>query len=215
MTGSSEGGEAERIARLEAELAAAHERLRELDHRIKNDLQLVASVFLLQMRRIAAGPEREAVRGALERINGVLAVHRRLDPVRDTARMDIAPVIREVAEEAVQSVRREDLRLEFDLPPLSVPSRQAAPLALMVGELVRNAVRHAFPERGGCISIRAAETDGRVELVVADDGAGCAKTPGDFGATLVGLLAQQLRGQVEWSDARPGVRAAVRFPATP
>jgi two-component sensor histidine kinase len=57
-----------------------------------------------------------------------------------------------------------------------------------------------------------AAQDGQVALRVADNGVGCAAKPDGFGATLVGLLAQQLRGQVEWSDATPGLRAVVRFP---
>jgi len=208
----SHGGEAERIAQLETELAEAKARLRELDHRIKNDLQLIASVFLLQVRRAEPGPERDAVRGALERINAVLAVHRRLDPAQDTTHMDVAPLLREVVEEAVGAARREEIALDVDLASLWLPCRQAAPLALIVGELVRNALRHAFPDRAGRIVVRLSAQDGRVELSVTDDGVGRSGQSGGFGATLIGLLAQQLRGEFEWSDAAPGVRAVVRFP---
>lgn len=205
-------GEAARIAELEAALADADERLRELDHRIKNDLQLIASIFMLQMRKAPPGPERELVRGALERVNAVLAVHRRLTPGRDMGRMDAAALIREVVEETLSAARREDIRLDFDLAPLMAPSRQAAPLALIVGELVRNALHHAYPNREGRLTVRLAVGAGGVELLVADNGVGRGEGPPGFGATLVGLLAQQLRGQFEWSDAGPGVRALVRFP---
>lgn len=209
---SSQGGEAERIARLESQLAEANARLRELDHRFKNDLQLVASVFLLQVRRAAPGPERDTVRGALERINAVLAVHRHLDPAQDASHMDVAPLVREVVEEAVGAARRDELATDIDLAPLMLPCRQAAPLALIVGELVRNALRHAFPDRAGRITVRLTLGDGRVELSVTDDGVGRLEGSGGFGATLVGLLTQQLRGEFEWTDAAPGVCALVRFP---
>jgi len=208
----SQGGEAERIARLEAELAGATSRLRELDHRIKNDLQLVASVFLLQVRRVEAGPERDAIRGALERINAVLAVHRHIDPAQDTAHMDVAPLVREVVEDAIGTARRAEIVTELDLAPLTLPCRQAAPLALIVGELVRNALRHAFPDRAGRIDVRLAHEEGSVELSVTDDGVGRSQGSDGFGSVLVGLLAQQLRGKFEWADAGPGVRAFVRFP---
>ena len=209
----SERGHAERIAELEAALAATHEQLRELDHRIKNDLQLIASLFMLQMRRATPGPERDLVRGALDRVNGVLAVHRRINPGQDMGRMDAAALVREVVEEAFGAARREDVRPEFDLAPLTVPSRQAAPLALIAGELLRNALRHAFPDRGGQMAVRLAGQDGTVELSVTDDGVGRgAEEAGGFGTTLVGLLAQQLRGEFGREDAAPGVRAFVRFP---
>jgi two-component sensor histidine kinase len=209
----TELSDSDRIARLEAELAQVKEQLRELDHRIKNDLQLVASVFLLQLRRAAPGPERDAVRGALERINCVLAVHRRLDPAHDAGRMDVGPLVGDVAEEIVGAARREDVRVALDLAPTLLPCRQAAPLALIAGELVRNAMRHAFPNRGGEIAVRLAGHDGTVELSVTDDGVGRGpEEAGGFGTTLVGLLAQQLRGDFEHEDAAPGVRAVVRFP---
>jgi len=205
----------ERIVQLEAELAQAKEQLRELDHRIKNDLQLVASVFLLQHRRAAPGPERDTVLGALERINGVLAVHRRLDPAHDAGHMDVAPLVGDVAEEAVGASGRDDVRIALDLAPIILPCRQAAPLALIAGELVRNALRHAFPDRGGQITVRLGKHDGTVELLVSDDGVGRpAGAAAAFGTTLVGLLAQQLRGEFEHEDSAPGVRALVRFPET-
>jgi two-component sensor histidine kinase len=209
----TELSDSDRIARLEAELAAVKEQLRELDHRIKNDLQLVASVFLLQLRRAAPGPERDAVRAALERINCVLAVHRRLDPAHDAGRMDVAPLVGDVAEEIVGAARREDVHVSLDVAPLVLPCRQAAPLALIAGELVRNALRHAFPDRGGQITVRLGGHDGTVELSVADNGVGRrTDQAGGFGSTLVALLSQQLRGEFKHEDAAPGLRALVRFP---
>jgi two-component sensor histidine kinase len=208
----TESSDSDRIAGLEAEVAELREQLRELDHRIKNDLQLVASVFLLQLRRAAAGPERDAIRGALERINCVLAVHRRLDPTRNAARIDVAPLVTDVAEEIVGAARREDVLVALEVAPLLLPCRQASPVALIAGELVRNALRHAFPDRGGQITVRLARRDETVELSVADNGVGRRPEESGFGTTLVALLAQQLRGEFKHEDAAPGVRALVRFP---
>lgn len=198
----------------EGELERARRRVRELDHRIKNDLQLISSVFVLQLRKLPEGEAREAIKGALERINGVAAVHRRLDVGDDPARFELSGLIRDVAEETVGAARRGDVGLSLDLQPVTTPSRQAAPLALIVGELVRNALRHAFPGRGGQITVRLRRAEGGLELAIEDDGVGL---PGDappagFGATLAALLAQQVRGRLEITDAHPGVRALVRFP---
>lgn len=206
-----------RLARLEAELAEARERLLDVDHRIKNDLQLVASLFVLQLRRLPPGPEREAVKGAFERLNAVMAVHRRFDAAAPK-RMTVDALVRDVAEEAAAAARREDVQLRLSLEPVSVPSRQAAPLALITGELVRNALRCAFPERPGAIDVELRARDGSVELCVRDDGDGLGEDfePGrGFGTALVGLLAQQLRGGFEIGHAGSGVRAVVRFPQSP
>ncbi|MDE2486563.1 MAG: sensor histidine kinase [Alphaproteobacteria bacterium] len=202
-------------ARLEAELEQATARLRELDHRIKNDLQLIGSVLVLQLRRLGEGPERAAIRGALERVNAVAAVHRRLDVAGDPAHFEASALIHDLVEEILAAARRSDVAVRFALSPATVPSRQAAPLALITGELVHNALRHAFPDRPGEIEVRFGPEEGLLRLSVRDDGVGLpdgAPAPGGFGATLVGLLAQQLRGRYELVEAHPGVRAVVSFP---
>jgi two-component sensor histidine kinase len=201
---------------LAIELDLAQARLRELDHRIKNDLQLIASVYVLQARKLPEGEARAAIRGALERLNAVAAVHRRLDVGGDAARFEASVLVRDVAEEVAGAARRDDVRLTLALTPVSVPSRQAAPLALITGELVRNALRHGFPGRGGQVAVSLGAVDGAVELGVRDDGVGLGgQAPGGFGATLCALLAQQLRGRLDIVDDPPGVRAAVRFPPSP
>lgn len=212
---STGGGVPENAGGLEAELAQATARLREVDHRIKNDLQLIASVFVLQMRRLPEGPEREIVRGALERVGAVSAVHRRLDVTADPKQFETSRLVRDVVEEAVGAARRDDIRVELDLSPVTVPTRQAAPLALIVGELVRNGLKHAFADRPGTLRVSLSAADGTVRLSVCDNGAGLVsgvRPPGGFGTTLVALLAQQLRGEFEIAQTDPGVTAIVRFP---
>src|SRR6185312_10224450 len=97
------------------------------------------------------------------------------------------------------------------------PARQAAPLAIVTGELVRNCLRHAFPDRAGVVEVSLRDPSGTIELLVADDGQGYDGAPATrgFGLTLAALLAQQLRGHLEVAPAEPGCRALVRFPASP
>lgn len=199
---------------LEGELERARRRIRELDHRIKNDLQLISSVFVLQARKLPEGEAKAAIRGALERINAVAAVHRRLDVGDDPGHFELSGLVREVAEEAAGAARRGDVSLDLQLEPVTTPSRQAAPLALITGELVRNAIRHAFPDRPGRITVSLRKAEGGVELAIGDDGVGLPEgaAPAGFGATLAALLAQQVRGRLEITDGHPGVRAVVRFP---
>ncbi|MDB5442654.1 MAG: lovK [Phenylobacterium sp.] len=214
---STEGGPPGRAGGLEAELAQTTARLREVDHRIKNDLQLIASVFVLQMRKLPEGPEREIIRGALERIGAVSAVHRRLDVTADPKQFETSGLVRDVVEEALGAARRDDVRVEFDLSPVTVPTRQAAPLALVVGELVRNSLKHGFAGRPGVLRVSLSAADGTASLSVRDNGAGlpAGVRPGGFGATLVALLAQQLRGEFEIAETHPGVAAVLRFPESP
>jgi two-component sensor histidine kinase len=205
----------ERIAELEAETARLTACLREVDHRIKNDLQLINSVFVLQLRKTPEGPEREIVRGALDRVAAVSAAHRRLDVMDDPKHFEVSALVRDVAEDAVATARREDVRLELDLTPVRVPTRQAAPLALIVGELVRNSLEHGLSGRPGVIRVGFGPADGRVRLSVRDDGAGLPPglaAPRGFGATLVALLTQQLRGEMAVAPGDPGLVTTVAFP---
>lgn len=219
MTTSDELGSAasapERIDELEAKLARATAGLRDLDHRIKNDLQLIASVFTMQIRRLPPGLQREAVRDALARLSAVTAVHRRLNPLYD--RLDAAALVRDLVGEAASELGREDIHIAFDVAPVEIPTRQAAAFALIVGELVRNALAHAFPGRSGVVTVDLDASAGEVRLTVRDDGVGLlggAGSTSGFGTTLVGLLTQQLRGAFEIAEAKPGVSAMVRFPQT-
>lgn len=141
----------DRIVELETELARARQRLAELDHRIKNDLQLIASVFILQLRKLPPGVERSCLRSALDRVNAVAAVHRRLEVGEDPAHFEASGLIRDVAEEIAGATKRPEVRLELTLAATIIPSRQAGPLALVASELVRNAMKHAFPDRGGLV----------------------------------------------------------------
>lgn len=216
---STHGNEAQdatasrRLAELEAELARAHARLREVDHRMKNDLQLIASVFVLQARRAPAGPERDAAQSALDRINALMAVHRRFEPNGETARMAVDGLVRDIAEEALAACRREDVGLRLEIDPVTVPTRQAAPLALITGELVREALTQPVAGGPGAVTVSLKRGSDEVELSVEGNGDGRdGEAAKGFGATLVGLLAQQLRGRFETLPAEPGRRAVVRFP---
>jgi two-component sensor histidine kinase len=188
-------------------------RLREFDHRFRNDLQLLASMFVLQLRRTPAGPARDIVEDALARVNAIVAVHRRFDPDLDPDRLDAAALVRELAVETAAA--RPDVELRLDLAPVSLPGRQAAPFAVIASELMRNGFRHAYPAGPGALQVSLAAEDGRIRLTVCDAGVGLgsgAPPQRGFGVTLVELLARQLRGEFELADAGPGVSAQVRFP---
>ncbi|HEX8664106.1 MAG TPA: sensor histidine kinase, partial [Beijerinckiaceae bacterium] len=106
------------------------------------------------------------------------------------------------------------IRLDLDVEPFDVPERDAAALALLVNELVTNALRHAFPDgRKGRVSISARRSEGAARLTVEDDGVGLAAAAAasgeGFGRTLAEMLARQLKAELRWEDAAPGTRAVL------
>lgn len=204
-----------RTRELEAALEQKTALLHEVDHRVKNNLQLISSLMLLQSRRIQDEDTRLALRGMLERVNAIATVHRRLFQNADVTRFDVAEFIRDLTGDLAGAAGRDDLQLRLDLEHVAVPASQAAPLALVVNELISNALKHAFPSgRAGAITVSTRMLDSACVLTVADDGIGLppGPPPRNFGMTIVQLLCQQLRANLEIANCEPGVRAVVTIP---
>ena len=204
-----------RILELEAALASKDALLREVDHRVKNNLQLISSLMLLQSRRMDDEVARQALKTMLERVNAVATVHRRLFQGEDSQRFDVSAFIRDMAGDLALAAGRDDVRITLDLAPLTIPASMAAPFALVLNELVGNALKHAFPGQGGVIAISLATSDDGSILSVCDDGCGMGDAPQGFGRTIVNLLCRQLRSGLEIAPGPPGVRATVRMPPSP
>lgn len=199
--------------------AEARALLHEVDHRVKNNLQLICSLILLQSRRIEDGPARDALRGVLERVTAISIVHRRLFQNEDIERFDIAQFVRDLVDDLIAVSGRDDIEVRLDLERIDVPAAQAAPLALIANELVANALRHAFPEsRAGVLVVSVRRLNGDFEIAVCDDGVGLAdpaKPQRGFGLTIADLLCKQLNADCSFADGEPGVRATVRLPIDP
>ncbi|MDB5425011.1 MAG: histidine kinase [Phenylobacterium sp.] len=202
-----------RIRELEAALAQKTALLHEIDHRVKNNLQLISSLMLLQSRRMTDEVARQALRTMLERVSAVATMHRRLFQGDDAQQFEVSDFVRDLAGDLALAAGRDDIQITLDLVPVTVPASAAAPLALVLNELIGNALKHAFPAgQGGVIAIRVDLADDLCILTVADDGCGMGEAPKAFGLTIVGLLCQQLRAGLEIAAAEPGVRAVVRAP---
>ena len=195
--------------------------LHELDHRVKNNLQLMSSLMLMQARRAENPAVRAALAGMQERLAAIGVVHRRLFQSDDVGRFDLAEFVRDLAAEVGGPAGRPDVRIKCTLDSALVPASQAAPLALLINELLTNAVRHAFPAgRGGSVTIIIVNFVNRLRIEIADDGVG--ESPGGgatgdgaeqrFGLTIVELLGRQLQAQITREDAHPGVRVVVDLP---
>jgi PAS domain S-box-containing protein len=209
---------AARAADVERALAQKTTLLHEVDHRVKNNLQLISSLLLLQSRRIEDETARLAVRGMLDRVSAVATVHRRLFQNDEIARFDVAEFMRDLVADLVGAAGRRDLTVHLDLERIEVPSSQAAPLALLLNELLTNVIRHAYrPGEGGPIYARLTRDHGDFVIEVSDRGRGLPDPeapPRGFGLTIVQLLSEQLRAQTRFADAQPGLRATVRTPLT-
>jgi two-component sensor histidine kinase len=197
---------------LEEALAQKSALLHEVDHRVKNNLQLIASLILLQSRQTADEGARFALRAVLERVTAVATVHRRLfqgDPLS----FDVADFLRDLTADLAAAAGRDDLEIALDLDQVAIPASSAAAFALVANELLGNALKHAFPaRRPGRIAVSLSGSARACTLTVADNGVGRRDQPAGFGSTIVKLLCQQLRADLQVAEAQPGVRVTVTIP---
>jgi len=184
--------------------------LREVHHRVKNNLQVVCSLLRLQDRNFRDETLLQALRECRERVQAMAMLHDQLHRAKDFSNIFLGEYIRNLAASLFSSygVNSADVGLRMDIEDIPVLVDTAIPCGLIVNELVSNSLRHAFPEgRKGHISLGLhARPGGSVELTIADDGRGftpSAPATGtrSLGLWLVDLLADQIGAAVEHSNS--------------
>lgn len=187
--------------------------LREGDHRIKNSLQLVASLIRLQARSEATSDARDALNAAAARVGSVASIHDALQENVGDGFVDLGQALR-TACESLQTMAGDagTLDITAEIEVLKVPAAQARPLVLVVNELVVNALRHAFIGRdAGTIRISLSHDDTHLRITVSDNGIGLpdgyASGQG-YGMKLVNMLIKQA-GAVLHAEQNAGTRFTI------
>ena len=207
----------ERTAELEAALEAQKMLVHEVDHRVKNNLQMISSLIVMQSRSIPDEGIRQSLANMLERIEAVSTVHRRLYQSDDVRSFDLAEFARDLVTDLVASSGRDDIRTGFAVEKIVIPAQWATPVALMVNELVTNAIKHAFDARANgaehVITVAIEDCADCYTIEISDNGKGMTALGGtSFGTRLVRSLARQLDASIEWRDGSPGTRVIVSIP---
>ena len=195
--------------------------VREVHHRVKNNLQMVISLLSLHSRKVSDGDARRVFEDASARLGAIALVHRRL---QETANLEVVVVdgfLRELCTD-LQSVRPEgtgDVDLAVSAASVTLPADVAVPLGLFVNEAVMNAYKHAFVgRREGRIDVvlDVSPADDCIRLTISDDGVGADRSVGHegLGMTLIRGFATQLGGTVEVT-MRDGTRVTLVFPRAP
>jgi two-component sensor histidine kinase len=204
------------LAEAQKTAATRETMLRELNHRINNNLQMIQSLIRLQKTR-EAGPDLDEISA---RILAIARIHDLLYQSGSSFHVDLAALLQSVASNSALVPPERGIVVDCDLEPVEADARVATPLALCVTELVTNAVKHAFGLEGGTIAIglRAIDGGAAAEVTVSDDGLGLPETSGrNSGGRLIAALVVQIGGSLEMTplreDAeRPGARARIVFP---
>lgn len=212
----------ERTKSLQAAQAEKEVMLKEVHHRVKNNLQIVTSLLFLQADTSKSATLREALRKSRGRIHSMALVHEELYRSTDLASVDMNEYVRKLCSDLAQALES-TAPIIFRESPLRLPITQSIPCGLILNELVTNALKYAYPEgRSGEIRVSISGDLGKIRLVVEDDGVGLGSNKKDsetcsLGLSLVEGLVAQLHGtmsivdkSVDGADAS-GVRFEIDF----
>jgi PAS domain S-box-containing protein len=210
----------ERTKELSRSLREKEVLVKEVHHRVKNNLQIISSLLRLQARRFPSPEGRAVFADSQTRVQSIALVHEKLYRSKDLAHVAFDDYVRELVRTLLSAHdgERRGIAATTDIDPLNLSVDVAMPCGLLVNELVTNALKHAFPDgRPGTVRIALRSVgEHEVELAVADDGVGLPaeiepRTAQSLGLELVATFAHQLGGELAVTRGS-GTRFAVRFP---
>lgn len=211
----SEQAMRESLAKLEQLNAKQAVLLREMNHRIGNSLQLIISMIRMQATSTKNAEARQVLQQAIERVIAVSQVHQRLYSMDDAQYVQMRPYISQILGDHKVAAEMQNCSLSIDIENCRLETDRAIALGIIATELVTNALRHAYPKKGGPVRISLSECDGdSYRLVVEDEGIGMtgAFRPSTIGARIVDGMAKRLKSQIILEPTETGARLVLRFP---
>jgi two-component system, sensor histidine kinase PdtaS len=203
-----------RTQALSAAIAEKDQLLKEVHHRVKNNMQIISSLIRMQ-ERVQNSPE-----DTIRRVQAMAMVHDLIYTHGQFANVDLADYTKRVCE-SLRATTGRGIAFDMQLVSATVPLERAMPFALILSEVVTDAARRAAPDRLGCIVIGLSTHGGEIELSVADDGIGESSADdgtkkstameADFGMRLVRSLAVQLDAKID-CDRSNGTHFRMTFP---
>ncbi|MFH0789357.1 MAG: DUF3365 domain-containing protein [Pseudomonadota bacterium] len=205
--------------KIKASLLEKETMLKEIHHRVKNNLAVISSLLGLQSRYLEDEKSREIFRESQDRVRVMANIHTMLYQSKNLARVDFGGFIRDLAGRLQQSYRTAEFPIEIqvDIADVSLPIETSIPCGLILNELVSNALKHAFPEgRGGEIHIGLTTAGDQYVLTVQDNGIGFPEAVAfqntkSLGLELVNLLVGQINGTIDLT-VDGGTKFTITFP---
>jgi PAS domain S-box-containing protein len=178
--------------------------LKEIHHRIKNNLQIISSLLYLQSDSITDKDDREKIRDSQSRVKSIAIVHEKLYTSKDLSKIDFYEYVESLVSYLLStySINKDSIKVKIKMKNIYLDIERAIPCSLIINELVTNSLKYAFPEGKGEIYIEMCRKDDKYMLKVKDNGRGL---PGDLdpeniktlGLELVFNLSEQIEGTVE------------------
>jgi PAS domain S-box-containing protein len=191
--------------------------LREVHHRVKNNLQIISSLLAMQASKLKDQSSVAHLLDSERRVMSMALVHEQLYSHDDMASIDLAAYARNLVLHLFSSLNHNELiEIHFDLAPTMLTIDQAIPCGLILNESVTNALKYAYPHgENGEIAVKLSCDAESVMMAVSDQGVGFPRdldTTQTLGLQLIQLLTEQLSGEAEFSRSLPGTSVTIRFP---
>ena len=200
-----------------AALAAEREvLLREVNHRVGNSLQIIASLLHLQANSASQQDVKAALTNAMGRVAAVAQVHRRLYTSHDFKTVMLNQYLEALLEDLRRSAEGNRMsRLTLKADPVEIDPDSAVAIGIIVNELVMNAVKYAYPHGAGPIHVELKQHADDLQLAISDEGVGFSDKADPrgtgMGQRIVAAMAVKLAASVERAPSQKGTRFVVRF----
>ena len=195
--------------------------IREMNHRVNNSLQIIASILLLKAQTVPSEETRRHLREARDRVLAVATVQEHLNPTPFGEQIHVGRYLKRLCDSLSDSMIRDDqsISLSVQAGDGAMSSEEAVSMGLIATELVINALKHAFPDgREGAVIVRYEASATNWRLSVSDNGVGISAPlegvpiRGGLGTSIVEALTRQLGGRVTFSAGSPGTTVTVTVP---
>lgn len=193
--------------------------LKEIHHRVKNNLQIITSLLSLQSNFIEDEKTKGLFRYCQYRVNSMAMVHKMLYQSNDLSQINYREYVKNLLDNLVTSMRGSsgDLKLEIDIPDIHLNIDTAIPLGLLINEIATNALKYGLRDHGGTFHLIIRKTDhNRYKMLIGDNGVGFPedinfRNTNSLGLILIHRLTIQLKGTIEMDRTLPGTNYIVIF----
>lgn len=196
--------------------------IKEIHHRVKNNLQILSSLLHLQSRQITDDTALDAVREGQNRVDAMGLIHQKLYMGDHVAKVEMKDYLQHFGQNMLESfgVEEGNIHMEYDVEPMYLDVDTAIPLGLIINELVTNSLKYAFrnkqpADQPNTIRIRLhKDAKNHLHLEVADNGTGQSAEPSGgtgFGSNLIKMLSKKLKGHMEVQQSAAGYATRISF----
>jgi two-component system, sensor histidine kinase PdtaS len=195
--------------------------VKEIHHRVKNNLQIVISLLNAQAEYLEHPMARSAIQQSRERMEAIAIIHQKLYRTENNTLIHVRAYVYELVDNLQECfANARDIHFQLDIADIVLDIAQSVPLGLILNEAITNAIKYAYPEgERGTVSISLQPADaGRIELRIADNGRGMPsnfdwKNSSSLGLQLINLLTQQLKGELYFIN-KNGLEITLHFKPT-